>query len=319
MALGASLVCLNKFLLATERFPHAAALTALHMAMTSIMCCVLLVLQPSLFPGILVARDAYPGWFRRFVPIAMLHAASLITSNVAYSYCSISLLQFLKQGSMVIVFAFSCMLGTRRGSSVHMALLVWIMSAAILTISGDANFSPTGVAIQLISQASSALAVVMSELLLTSGTHRPDPLTFNLLYAPTTLAILLMCTVQTGSHQVIVDLLLCWRLLLLSAVFAGFLNITAAYLIREVSAVGLVLVDIVKDLSLAVVAAAMLGERILARQWAFFGLTLLGVGAWSWLNAYPSSFMLPRPAWLSSERPLVKNPRAGEQTPLVGA
>merc|ERR1712032_1780838 len=97
IAASALLIGFNKFLMNPARFPHAMVLTALHMLSSSALSVVFYAVAPSFFPGVVFTRGRKLELLRFFVPLGALFAVALYTSNLAYLYCSVAFLQFMKE------------------------------------------------------------------------------------------------------------------------------------------------------------------------------------------------------------------------------
>merc|ERR1719215_320164 len=116
------LIYWNKFLMAKDRFPHAAALTSCHMAASLVLCSLLYAVRPSLFPGVEATAGRRKEVLPWFLPLGSLFAVSLSMGNQAYFYCNIAFLQFMKEGSLVLNFALSCAVGLQVFGRVNVAV-----------------------------------------------------------------------------------------------------------------------------------------------------------------------------------------------------
>merc|ERR1719220_1401118 len=82
---------------------------------------------------------------------AAKHAAIGSLSNMAFMHSSVSMLQMMKQGNVVLVYSFALALSLETFCKWRALTLVMIVLATALTIHGEMNFSLQGFALQGIS------------------------------------------------------------------------------------------------------------------------------------------------------------------------
>uniref|UniRef100_A0A7S1M3W4 Sugar phosphate transporter domain-containing protein n=1 Tax=Alexandrium catenella TaxID=2925 RepID=A0A7S1M3W4_ALECA len=281
------LIRFNKLMMQEGRFPFAMALSAIHMFVSSALCGLLYLAAPHMFPAMEATKGQRCDLMKMFVPIGLFFAVMLVGSNQAYAYCSVALLQFMKEANVMIVFLISCAVGLQSMTRTRVALILWVIVGAAVSVSGDLRFSLLGVAFQAVSQLAECARMVLGEFVL-SG-RKLDPLTYTSFVAPLCFVVLLAANLCKWDHRIVPAFLGCWPLLLLNALVAFVLNVLVAAVIKEVSAVGFVLTGLTKDCVIVVLSWLMFSEPITLTQWSAFAMTLGGVGLWSLLRVSPHS------------------------------
>jgi drug/metabolite transporter (DMT)-like permease len=284
-----SLIYFNKFLMNTKRFPHAMALTCIHMCMTLFLCLVTYCVRPSMFPGVERTQGKRLRVLNMILPIGVLFAIMLYGSNRAYLYCGIAFLQFMKEANVALVFIFSCAAGLQTMSRQRLFVICWIILGSSICVHGDMSFFLIGFALQAMSQLAECMRAVLAEMLLSGDDVKLDPLTYTMFMSPVCLGVLLLGTIITWTPAVLEDFLVWWPYLLPNASLAFVLNLSIAALIQNASAVGFILCGVLKDICLVVGSVFILGESIVALQWFSFTITISGVFVWSYMRVCPDA------------------------------
>jgi len=287
IAVSTALIRFNKHMMQPEIFPHALALSAVHMIVSTVLCGLLYSVAPSMYPSMETVVGQRLDLMKWFIPIGGCFAIMLYGSNEAYLYCSVALLQFMKEANVMIVVLISCVAGLQRMSRVRMALIIWVITAATVSVSGDLKFSFIGIAFQAVSQLAGCIGMVLGEFLLSD--RKLDPLTYTAFTAPACLVVLLVANACSWDPQIVPAALSNWHLLLANACVAFALNVLVATVIKELSAVGFVLTGLTKDIVIVVLSCVTFGEPITQVQSGAFLMTLLGVGMWSLMKVRPDS------------------------------
>uniref|UniRef100_A0A7S1M652 Sugar phosphate transporter domain-containing protein n=1 Tax=Alexandrium catenella TaxID=2925 RepID=A0A7S1M652_ALECA len=307
------LIRFNKLMMQEGRFPFAMALSAIHMFVSSALCGLLYLAAPHMFPAMEATKGQRCDLMKMFVPIGLFFAVMLVGSNQAYAYCSVALLQFMKEANVMIVFLISCAVGLQSMSRTRVALILWVIVGATISVSGDLKFSLVGVAFQAVSQLAECARMVLGEFVLCG--RKLDPLTYTSFIAPICLAVLLVASLAHWDPLIGPAFVKCWPLLLVNALVAFVLNVLVATVIKEISAVGFVLAGLTKDIVIVVLSSLIFHETLTFTQWAAFAMTLGGVGLWSMMKVSPDAL----PVQLL-ERALCMPPRevkkVEEKTPL---
>mmetsp|Transcript_20385 Transcript_20385/g.37090 ORF Transcript_20385/g.37090 Transcript_20385/m.37090 type:complete len:367 (-) Transcript_20385:61-1161(-) len=300
---SAGLINYNKHVMTTV-FPYAAHLVACHMIFGSACSGILYLVAPSWFPSMSDPQEKEEMKVRevmgRVLPISILYAISLIFSNVAYMFASVSFLQMMKQGNLVFMYILSLVVGIEYLATRKVALIVFIACCTCMTVQGEINFSWAGFTVQLVSQTSEALRIMMQSLML-SGAMKLDVLTYGLFTMPMcALVLLFVLAINHASEGKVFggtmpepDLAAFTANLgvLLPNFFLAFLlNIFTSFTIKVTSPLALMLTGVVKDMSIVLVAVVVMSEVISRQQVAGFIMQVAGILTWGLMKLYPKEF-----------------------------
>jgi len=285
---SASLINFNKYLMHKDRFPFALALTTFHMITTSVLCSILYCIKPSLYPTMAKTEGKRLTLLRWFIPLGLLISIGLSCSNKAYSFCTVAFLQMMKESNVAVVFGLAALAGLQQCTRSKLFVLAWILLGAFLAVRGEVHFVWIGFLIQIASQFGECGKTVLAEWIMNDGC-KLDPLTFTMFQAPICLSILLVMTGLTWDHQVATQLKVWWPVLLPNACLAFSLNVMAAVVIKEYSAVTFMLIGLLKDMIIVCGCAVFLGELVVWQQFMGFAICLGGVAFWSLMRIDPSS------------------------------
>mmetsp|Transcript_52095 Transcript_52095/g.138837 ORF Transcript_52095/g.138837 Transcript_52095/m.138837 type:complete len:331 (-) Transcript_52095:83-1075(-) len=284
--LSGGLIEFNKFLMSAERFPHAMALTCLHMLTTSILCNMFYWLRPDLYPTMQATEGKRLQVFRWFVPLGLFFAVGLFFSNEAYVYSSPAFLQFMKEGNIVLVFLLSCVLGLQVATRARVVNIVWILGGSLMAVSGQIDFAITGFTYQLISQLGECSKNVMGDWMMKSHL-KLDALTYTMFLSPMCLVVLLIGAALTWEAEILTDFAAQWMYLIPNGCLAFTMNVAVSMLIKECSALAFVLAGLVKDAVIVVLGALYMGEIVVEQQYVGFVVCLTGVFFWSYCRVDP--------------------------------
>mmetsp|Transcript_56221 Transcript_56221/g.135836 ORF Transcript_56221/g.135836 Transcript_56221/m.135836 type:complete len:341 (-) Transcript_56221:92-1114(-) len=305
------LIRFNKVMMQPDHFPFALALSCSHMVVASIMSALLYAVAPSRFPAMEGTKGERMSLMKWFVPIGVCFSVMLFGSNKAYVYCSVTLLQFMKEANVIIVFLISCAVGLQSINRIRVVLLVWVIASATVSVSGDMTFSKAGIAFQACSQVAECIRVVLGEFVL-SG-RKLDPLTYTAFVAPTSLIFLSLACACTWDPLILPALLQSRNLVLLNGLVAFVLNVMVAMIIKEISAVGFILTGLTKDVVIVSLSCIVFGDPITRIQCLGFVATLIGIGFWSLLKIRPNAL----PVQLMEKMLCVPKKNPGEDSALL--
>ena len=235
------------------RFPHALHLTAVHMAMTTMLSVMLYGAAPSIYPSMNKAIENRGLLIRYLVPLGVLFAVALACSNQAYFYSSVAFLQFCKQGNIAFIFFASCLLGLQTFSWQKLMVLSIVVTGCCICAHGEIKFQMLGLVFQLSSQVAESSKNLLGEIVLTGAGLKLDVLTFVLFQAPFSLFPLMAGVISTWSPEVFNDFVNMWWVVLLNAAVAFCLNVLIALTLKRLSALAFVIIGVVKAVGLSVV------------------------------------------------------------------
>jgi hypothetical protein len=267
------------------RFPHAVPLTAFHMVVSFVL---------SSFGYACFGKYAYPGmdivkqnprdFMKKLAPLSILFAVSICCSNQAYIYCSVPFLQMCKEMNVVMIYLAGLYLAVEKFNGQTLAILCIVMIGCWMSIHGEMNPSGVGFAIQMISQTSEVIKIIIQQMIMQG--MRVDPLTMVMTMSP-----LCLCTLSVGlyflwepgtwadAHNMAFHLCL-------NGLNAFALNIAVALVIRYASGVSFVLAGVIKDILIVTVAAIFTGALVTRLQVAGFTIAVMGVAAHSLLRSH---------------------------------
>mmetsp|Transcript_52744 Transcript_52744/g.151101 ORF Transcript_52744/g.151101 Transcript_52744/m.151101 type:complete len:351 (+) Transcript_52744:77-1129(+) len=289
IVVSATLIRLNKYLMAKDRFPFSMFLTACHMFLSFALCAALYLAKPLAFLGVANCEGKKMLVMKWMAPIGVACAISLYTSNQAYMYCSVTFLQFMKEGNVILAFLMSCAVGLQAMNRVRCAIIAWIIAGSMMAVTGEVHFAFIGFVYQLISQLAECSRAVMGEVVLSGGSLKLDPLSYTLFVAPTCLAVLIVGNAVTWDPTIPGAFAMWWPYIVPSALLAFVLNILVASIIKELSAVDFMLAGVCKDIAIVLFSAAFFREVVTSVQAVGFIAALGGVFFWSYLKAAPDS------------------------------
>eukprot|EP00930_Biecheleria_cincta_P048869 TRINITY_DN34126_c0_g1_i1.p1 TRINITY_DN34126_c0_g1~~TRINITY_DN34126_c0_g1_i1.p1 ORF type:complete len:342 (+),score=57.78 TRINITY_DN34126_c0_g1_i1:63-1088(+) len=284
IAFSAGLITFNKYMLKDNHFPHAAHLTVIHMAVTTVLSLFLYIVAPQIYPSMGNALAEWKTTLRYICPLGVLFALALYTSNQAYRFSSVAFLQFCKQGNVALVFAMACCLGLQRFSWTKLAVLSVVIFGCSFCAHGQINFVLIGFALQLFSQVCECSKNLVGEIVMSSAGMKLDVLTFVFFQAPCSLVPLLAAAIYLWEPAVGTDLVRMWPLLLANACLAFCLNILIALTIKRLSALAFVIIGLLKDGVIVASSALVFLDPISRQQEVGFAITLIGIAMWSHLK-----------------------------------
>lgn len=292
IAASAAMIESNKWMMRSNTFPYATVLTMLHMAMSSLLsfgfyrCC------PSWFTAMRTLKVDI--WLVvKFLPIGIASAGSIVLSNEAYKFLSVSVIQMLKETNIVMVFIISVMLGLMKFTRTATLLLLFIAGGAVLATYGTIEIMLFGLIIQLVSQIFEVTKIVSQNVLMNARGMKLDPLTLVLFMAPVCLGFSVpLCFVMVSDEwgDVLERGMKIWPALLLNCLLAFSLNIIVAMQIWLFNGVGFLIAAIMKDITIVTVAGCLFAEVITELQLVGFTTAILGVFGYSLYRMNESHF-----------------------------
>jgi drug/metabolite transporter (DMT)-like permease len=300
IVVSTAMILFNKYLMNPQRFPHAVPLTTMHMAFTFVFTRLLYFFKPSLFSALNVPSDIKQVhgletvgikqlW--DFLPIGSCVALSVVTGNMAYSFSSVSFLQMLKEAVVIIVYLLSVQWGLEKFRMRNFIVLIFVTACAAVAVHGEMHFVWAGLVLQLIaSMSQGAQTVLVNKLMTRTGGPKMDPLTTVLRTAPVVLLVLFPFNYIFWSPWILSQVFIFKYELLLSASLAFTLQVVNAATIQAISATGLTLAGVLKDLMIVVSAVLVLHESLTVVQVLGFSGAIVGIGVYSAMKVYPSWF-----------------------------
>jgi len=215
-------------------------------------------------------------FLKSILPIALLFSGSLILSNSAYLYLSISYIQMLKAFNAVAVLLISWTFRITEPNR-KLGLIVCMISFGVaLTSSGELRFNLLGFIIQAAAVVFEASRLVMIEILLHG--MKMDPLVSLHYYAPVCALINLTILPFTEGLAPFYQLARLGPLVIISnAAVAFFLNVAAVFLVGVTSGLVLTLAGVLKDILLIMGSVLLFSAQVSPLQIFGYSIALAGL------------------------------------------
>ncbi|KAJ7431329.1 TPT-domain-containing protein [Mycena latifolia] len=275
MALSVSVILYNNYLYNTLQFKFPVFLVTMHLTFAAIGTRVL-QRTTNLLDGTKDINMNKDMFLRSILPIGLLFSGSLIMSNSAYLYLSISFIQMLKAFTAVAVLLISWTFRTAEPNR-KLAMIVCMISFGVaLTSTGELHFNLLGFVIQAAAVGFEASRLVMIEILLHG--MKMDPLVSLHYYAPICALINLFFLPFTEGLAPFYELARIGPLILFSnACVAFFLNVAAVFLVGVGSGLVLTLAGVFKDILLITGSVVLFGSEISPLQVFGYSIALAGL------------------------------------------
>ncbi|KAF7977344.1 hypothetical protein HWV62_23474 [Athelia sp. TMB] len=220
-----------------------------------------------------MSRDMF---IRSILPIGLLFSGSLILSNTAYLYLSVSYIQMLKAFTPVSILLISWTFRIAEPNRKLALIVLMISSGVALASHGELRFSATGFIVQCLAVAFEASRLVMIELLLHG--LKMDPLVSLHYYAPVCALINLVALPLTEGLAPFYELARVGPAVLLSnAAVAFLLNVAAVFLVGVGSGLVLTLAGVFKDILLITGSVLLFGSIVTPMQVFGYSIALGGL------------------------------------------
>ena len=318
--LSSAIILFNKHLLSAQHFHFPITLVMLHMLFISIAARLWRVAGWTENP-VIMWRDVAT----RFLPIALLFAASLGLGNAAYLYISVAFIQMLKASTPVAVLLTSFVIGLESPSARLFVYIAAIGTGVAISAFGQMDFNIVGFSLQLAAVVAEALRLCLVNVALTGNGLKFPPLTFLSIVAPLCFGVLLPAWLVLEAKEVSRHSFASFRhvgyfTLLANSSVAFLLNLATMALIKHTSALTLNVSGVFKDLLLIGYSVVVSGAVVTSLQYGGYAIALTGVIAYT---RYKNSKAPPAPMRTASQQPI--SPAGGgtetkdeEAEPLAG-
>ncbi|KAJ3570136.1 hypothetical protein NP233_g4593 [Leucocoprinus birnbaumii] len=213
---------------------------------------------------------------KSILPIGLLFSGSLILSNTAYLYLSVSYIQMLKAFTPVAILLIQWTFRLEDPNKKLAVIVVMISSGVALASQGELRFNLIGFITQAAAVAFEASRLVMIQVLLHN--LKMDPLVSLHYYAPVCAAINLFFLPFTEGLAPFYNLFKLGPAILLSnAAVAFLLNVAAVFLVCAGSGLVLTLAGVFKDILLITGSVLIFGSPITPLQVFGYSIALAGL------------------------------------------
>lgn len=273
------MIVFNKAVLSSMNFPFPMFLTTWHMFLATVITQIM-SRTTTMLPSVQEKKVDLDIIKTKILPISMFFALSLVLSNKAYIYLSVSYIQMLKAFTPVAVLSFSFLAGLEQPSFVELYVVSLICIGVAMASVGETYFSLIGFIFQALGIFFESSRLVLTNVLMKH--IKLDPLSSLYYIAP-------LCATFIGIAFMIFEFpSMPWErmatqeflgIMLLNGIVAFTLNVAVVMLIGNTSALTLTLAGIVKDILLVLSSVAFFGSPVTILQYAGYGLALLGLNA----------------------------------------
>jgi len=272
------MIFFNKFMLDWFQFPFPVFLCTWHMLLATVLTRIMAITMPDMVPGVKEKKVDFGTMKTKILPVSCLFAMSLILSNKAYIYLSVSYIQMLKAFTPVSVLLLSFLSGLERCSVMEMYIVCLICIGVALTSAGETFFSWTGFTLQSLAICAESSRLVLTNVLLKE--LKLDPLTSLYHIAPPCAFLIgALClyfeAAELPWERILTPLF--GTVLIANGLVAFALNVAVVMLIGNTSALVLTLAGIVKDLLIVTLSVALFGAPITNLQCVGYGISLVGL------------------------------------------
>jgi len=273
--LSSSVITYNNWLYNTVGFKFPVFLVTWHLLFATIGTRVL-QRTTHLLDGVQDINMTKELFLKSILPIGVLFSGSLVLSNTAYLYLTVSFIQMLKAFTPVAILLIS-FVGRIQEPSKRLALIVFMISGGVCLASyGEVRFDTFGFVIQAAAVAFEASRLVMIQLLLQG--MKMDPLVSLHYYAPVCAAINLLLIPVTEGYAPFFQLVSVGPLILVSnACVAFLLNVAAVYLVGVGGGLVLTLAGVFKDILLITGSVILFGSTVTPIQVLGYSIALIGL------------------------------------------
>ncbi|KAJ6257104.1 hypothetical protein Dda_7989 [Drechslerella dactyloides] len=279
IALSGSVILFNKKILDKEKglnFP--IFLTTWHLVFATIATQVL-ARTSKLLDGLKTVNMTGRVYLRAVVPIGFFFSLSLICSNKAYLFLSVSFIQMLKATTPVAVLLAGWALGKDRPTTKTFGNVSIIVLGVIIASYGEIKFVLIGFIFQALGVGFEATRLAMVEKLLNSAEYKMDPLVSLYYFAPVCAAMNFVLFLFLEASTISVDDI--FRvgpvLLVINALVAFALNVSVVFLIGKTSSLVLTLCGVLKDILLVVISVAWIHDPVKPLQVFGYSIALGGL------------------------------------------
>jgi len=275
MAFSVSVILYNNYLYQDLDFKFPVFLVTWHLTLAAIGTRIL-QRTTNLLDGTKDVNMNKDMFLKSILPIALLFSGSLILSNSAYLYLSISYIQMLKAFNAVAVLLISWASRIAEPNR-RLGFIVCMISFGVaLTSGGELKFNVVGFVIQAFAVVFEASRLVMIEILLHG--MKMDPLVSLHYFAPVCALVNLMILPFTEGLAPFHQLARIGPLVLFSNAFvAFFLNVAAVFLVGVGSGLILTLAGVLKDILLITASVALFSAQVSLMQVVGYSIALGGL------------------------------------------
>ncbi|XP_006463391.1 hypothetical protein AGABI2DRAFT_194227 [Agaricus bisporus var. bisporus H97] len=275
IALSSAVIIYNNYIYNTLQFKYPVFLVTWHLTFAAIGTRVL-QRTTNLLDGVKDVHMSKEMFLKSILPIGLLFSGSLILSNTAYLYLSVSYIQMLKAFTPVAILLIQWTFRLQEPNKKLAVIVFMISSGVALASQGELRFNLIGFLTQAAAVAFEASRLVMIQVLLHN--LKMDPLVSLHYYAPVCAAINLLILPFTEGLAPFYALPKIGAAIMFSNASVAFLlNVAAVFLVGAGSGLVLTLAGVFKDILLITGSVLLFGSSITPLQVFGYSLALIGL------------------------------------------
>ena len=271
------MILFNKAVLSTFDFAYPMFLTSWHMILATILTQIM-ARTTSMLPAANANKVTWNDVKTRIIPVAVLFSISLIFSNKAYIYLSVSYIQMLKAFTPVAVLIFSYFTGLEKGSYIEFYIVVILCLGVSMTSIGETYFSMFGFVFQLLGIMAESARLVCVNLILKQ--LKLDALS-SLYYIAPVAAVVLCISCYIFEYEDLPFARMYTQefatVMILNGLVAFTLNVAVVLLIANTSALTLTLAGVFKDILLVALSMIVFAAPVTSLQFIGYAIALTGL------------------------------------------
>jgi drug/metabolite transporter (DMT)-like permease len=271
------MILFNKAVLDHMKFPYPMGMVMWHMIFATVLTQVM-ARTTNMLPGVKEKKVDAKALQTSIFPVALFFAVSLVLSNKAYIYLSVSYIQMLKAFTPVAVLVFSFFSGLEKTSVMELYIVAVICLGVALTSVGETFFSWVGFTFQSLAILAESSRLVLTNLLMRQ--LKLDPLSSLYYIAPMCALMISVPFFYFEYSSLPFERMYTTEFattMFINAAVAFTLNVAVVLLISNTSALVLTLAGIVKDILLVVLSVVVFGSPVTPLQYAGYSVALLGL------------------------------------------
>lgn len=271
------MILFNKAMLAQFEFPFPMFLTTWHMLVATCLT-QLLSKTTDMLPGVKESKIGPAELKTKILPVAFFFAVSLVLSNKAYIFLSVSYIQMLKACTPVAVLIFSFVAGLENPSYIEVYIVILISIGVAMTSVGETYFSIIGFTFQTLGILAESARLVLTNALMKQ--LKLDSLSSLYYIAPMCLAFIFPAMLVFEVSELPWDRIFSGSfglILVANGAIAFLLNVAVVMLIGNTSALVLTLAGIIKDLMLVCLSIVVFGSPVTLLQYLGYFIALVGL------------------------------------------
>ncbi|KAI9807748.1 MAG: hypothetical protein M1826_004458 [Phylliscum demangeonii] len=278
ITLSSTVILFNKWILDTAKFHFPILLTTWHLGFATLMTQIL-ARTTTLLDDRKTVKMTGRIYLRAILPIGIFFSLSLICGNLTYLYLSVAFIQMLKATTPVAVIVASWAMGLSRPNFQTLFNVSFIVLGVVLASFGEIEFVLIGFLFQVGGIIFEAIRLVLVQRLLSGAEYKMNPLVSLYYFAP-------ICAIINGIVSLIFEVPKLhaadiWNVgvwtLLVNAMLAFALNVSAVFLIGKTSSLVLTLCGVLKDILLVAASMLIWGTRVMPLQMIGYSVALGGL------------------------------------------